>query len=48
MKEALLDAGYYMPADIQEIKLYGAEKEFPVRLSHNQDEKEKKKPSPPK
>lgn len=33
VKEALEDAGYYMPADIQEIKLYGGEKEFPVRLA---------------
>lgn len=32
VKEALEDAGYYMPADIQEIKLYGGETEFPVRL----------------
>jgi len=35
VKEALEDAGFYMPADIQEIKLYGGEKEFPVRLSNN-------------
>lgn len=33
VKEALEEAGYYMPADIHEIKLYGGEKEFPVRLS---------------
>ena len=33
VKEALEDAGYYMPADIQEIKLYGGETEFPVRLA---------------
>ena len=33
VKEALEDNGYYMPADIQEIKLYGGEKEFPVRLA---------------
>ena len=32
VKEALMDAGYYLPADIQEIKLYGKEKEFPVRF----------------
>ncbi len=32
VKEALEDAGYYMPADIQEIKLYGGATEFPVRL----------------
>ena len=36
VKEALEDAGYYMPADIQEIKLYGGEKEFPVRLAERQ------------
>ncbi|CAL66490.1 mechanosensitive ion channel family protein [Christiangramia forsetii] len=35
VKEALEDNGYYMPADIQEIKLYGGEKEFPVRLAPN-------------
>lgn len=33
IKEALEDNGYYMPADIQEIKLYGGETEFPVRLA---------------
>lgn len=33
VKEALEDAGYYLPADIQEIKLYGGETDFPVRLS---------------
>lgn len=37
VKEALEDNGYYMPADIQEIKLYGGEKEFPVRLATNPD-----------
>ncbi|MCM4157374.1 mechanosensitive ion channel family protein [Gramella sp. AN32] len=35
VKEALEENGYYMPADIQEIKLYGGEKEFPVRLASN-------------
>ncbi|MCF8714540.1 mechanosensitive ion channel family protein [Joostella atrarenae] len=30
VKEALEDAGYYMPADIQEIKLYGKEAELPI------------------
>jgi small-conductance mechanosensitive channel len=35
VKEALEDAGYYMPADIHEIKLYGGETEFPVRLNEN-------------
>ena len=32
VKEALEDHGYYMPADIQEIKLYGGEKDFPFRM----------------
>lgn len=32
VKEALEDNGYYMPADIQEIKLYGGEKDFPFRI----------------
>ncbi len=35
VKEALEDAGYYMPADIQEIKLYGRETEFPLRIQSN-------------
>jgi len=39
VKEALEDAGYYMPADIQEIKLYGGETEFPVRLSDKSAQK---------
>ena len=38
VKEALEDAGYYMPADIHEIKLYGGEKEFPVRLQPERKE----------
>lgn len=33
VKEELEEAGYYMPADIQEIKLYGGEKEFPVKIN---------------
>ena len=33
VKEALEDNGYYMPADIQEIKLYGKENDFPFRIS---------------
>ncbi|WP_026752817.1 mechanosensitive ion channel family protein [Sediminibacter sp. Hel_I_10] len=33
VKEALEDAGYYLPADIQEIKLYGGESDFTVRLA---------------
>lgn len=39
VKEALEDAGYYMPADIHEIKLYGAETEFPVRLQPEEKQK---------
>lgn len=42
VKEALEDNGYYMPADIQEIKLYGGEKEFPVRLAPNTESTIKK------
>jgi small conductance mechanosensitive channel len=41
VKEALEDNGYYMPADIQEIKLYGGEKEFPVRIAPNVKESAK-------
>lgn len=37
IKEALEKDGYYLPADIQEIKLYGAEKGFPIRLEKNDD-----------
>lgn len=40
VKEALEDAGYYMPADIHEIKLYGGETEFPVRLRTEEIENE--------
>ena len=32
VKESLEQNGFYLPADIQEIKLYGPEKDFPVRL----------------
>ncbi|MFC4690752.1 mechanosensitive ion channel family protein [Dokdonia genika] len=35
VKEALEDDGYYMPADIQEIKLYGGVKEFPLSFNKN-------------
>ncbi|WP_298348674.1 mechanosensitive ion channel family protein [uncultured Dokdonia sp.] len=35
VKEALEDNGYYMPADIQEIKLYGGVKEFPLSFNKN-------------
>jgi small-conductance mechanosensitive channel len=36
VKEALEDNGYYMPADIQEIKIYGGNKDvdLPIRLSN--------------
>ncbi|RMB57321.1 mechanosensitive ion channel family protein [Dokdonia sinensis] len=37
VKEALEDAGYYMPADIQEIKLYGGVKEFPLSFRQQAD-----------
>ena len=37
VKEALEQNGYYLPADIQEIKLYNQEKDFPVRLSKDPD-----------
>ena len=43
VKEALEDNGFYMPADIQEIKLYGGEKEFPVRLAPNTDSQKENK-----
>ncbi len=33
VKESLEKAGYHMPADIQEIKLYGAERDFPLRVT---------------
>ena len=33
VKEALEEAGYYMPADIHEIKLYGGETGFPVSIT---------------
>ena len=32
VKESLEQQGFYFPADIQELKLYGPEKDFPVRL----------------
>jgi small-conductance mechanosensitive channel len=40
VKEALEEAGYSMPADIQEIKLYGGESGFPVRLENDPDKSE--------
>ena len=45
VKEALEEGGYYLPADIQEIKLYGGETDFPVRLedlSKSKQDKPKK------
>ncbi|MBJ7882853.1 mechanosensitive ion channel family protein [Gelidibacter salicanalis] len=36
VKEALEENGYYLPADIQEIKLYGGEKGFPIRLEKDE------------
>ncbi|RKS53206.1 mechanosensitive ion channel-like protein [Gillisia mitskevichiae] len=41
VKEALEDNGYYMPADIQEIKIYGGNKDvdLPIRLSSQQQNK---------
>lgn len=43
VKEALEDNGYYMPADIQEIKIYGGNKDvdLPIRLSSQQQNKSK-------
>ncbi len=38
VKEALEQGGYSMPADIQEIKLYGGASGFPVRLEHTETE----------
>ena len=37
VKESLVEAGYYLPADIQEIKLYGGEKDFKVRIAKEDD-----------
>lgn len=41
VKEALEDNGYYIPADIQEIKIYGGNKDvdLPIRLSSPQQNK---------
>ncbi|WP_107038949.1 mechanosensitive ion channel family protein [Brumimicrobium mesophilum] len=38
VKEALENRGFNMPADIQEIKLYGNESDFPVRFAKDEDE----------
>lgn len=42
VKEELEKGGYYLPADIQEIKLYGQEKYFPVRFHNSKNEDQKK------
>lgn len=39
VKEALETNGYSMPADIQEIKLYGRESGFPIRIEARDEEK---------
>lgn len=36
VKEQLEKGGYYLPADIQEVKLYGQESDFPVKLTGKQ------------
>lgn len=43
IKEALEQDGYYLPADIQEIKLYGGEKGFPIRLEKEENNQNKTK-----
>lgn len=43
VKEALEKEGYYLPADIQEIKLYGGEKGFPIRLEKDDPAENTKK-----
>lgn len=40
VKEELEKGGYYLPADIQEIKLYGKEKDFPVRMLNPNNQKQ--------
>lgn len=37
VKEALEDHGFYMPAEIKEIKIYGKEREIPLSVRNNQD-----------
>lgn len=37
VKETLEKNGFYLPANIQELKLYGLEKDFPVRLRKSKD-----------
>ncbi len=43
IKEALENDGFYLPADIQEIKLYGGEKGFPIRIENNETPASKNK-----
>lgn len=43
VKESLEQNGYYFPADIQELKLYGKEKYFPVRTSKGDEPKQERK-----
>lgn len=42
VKESLTNNGFYLPADIQEIKLYGQEKDFPVRFRKDEDDEKPK------
>lgn len=37
VKESLEQSGYYFPADIQELKLYGKENNFPVRMENGEN-----------
>ncbi|MFB0906881.1 MAG: mechanosensitive ion channel family protein, partial [Spirosomataceae bacterium] len=37
VKEALEQNYYYLPADIQELKLYGAEKDFSIKMVKDED-----------
>lgn len=46
VKEALDAGGYYMPADIQEIKLYKGEKDFPLALQDKRTNAKTKKEFP--
>jgi hypothetical protein len=32
VKKALMEEGFYLPADIQEIKLYGRETDIPLSM----------------
>lgn len=46
VKEALEKDGFYLPADIQEIKLYGGEKGFPIRIEKEEIDHSEKKLTP--